>query len=95
MSQSKEVWGREYRVEVGTVIKPDNWQFGQRLERSEWDRAAFRLPSGRYPGVSTAVNVVITGRTLRRIGGSYWLRVLIEFVGDGEPSISHGGWMLA
>jgi hypothetical protein len=40
------------------------------------------------------VNVVVTGRTWQRREGDYWVRVRIEFVGDGEPSVFVGGWLL-
>jgi len=43
---------------------------------------------------SLAVNVVVTGRTWQRRQGDYYVRVEIEFVGDGEPSVFAGGWML-
>lgn len=90
-----EIYGRQVEVKVGSVIKPDGWSLAQRLEDSYWSEAAFRIPTSRLAGItSIAVNVTITGRTLQRREGSLWVRVQIEFVGDGEPSTYHSGWML-
>ena len=92
------IYGTEVEAKVGSCIRPDGWRFGSRLVPSDWDRAQFRLlrpnafPSD--PIQSLAVNIVITGRTWQRRQGDYWVRLRIEFVGDGEPSVFVGGWML-
>jgi hypothetical protein len=92
------IYGNEIEVKVGCCIRPDGWSFGGRLISSAWDKAQFRLPrpaafSG-DPIQSLAVNVVVTGRTVQLREGGYWVRVRIEFVGDGEPSTFTGGWLL-
>jgi hypothetical protein len=92
------IYDTEVEAKVGSCIRPDEWSFGSRLVPSAWDRAQFRLPRpNAFPGdpiQSLAVNVVVTGRTWQRREGDYWVRVRIEFVGDGEPSVFVGGWML-
>lgn len=89
-----QIYGQEIIPQINSVIKPDNWQFAQRLQPSDWEMASFRLPTSRNFGItSLATNVVVTGRTWQRREGDYWVRVKIEFVGDGEPSTFSKGWM--
>ena len=92
------IYGNEIELKVGSCIRPDGWNFGGRLISSDWDKAQFRLPrpaafSG-DPIQSLGVNIVVTGRTVQRRECGFWVRVRIEFVGDGEPSEFTGGWML-
>ena len=90
------IWNREYLPEVGSLIRPDGWRFSERLVESDWSEAEFYLLTGHCVGIQqVAVNITITGRTLQRFDGDLWVRVKIEFVGDGEPSVFHGGWMRA
>lgn len=80
-------------IKVGTVVEVDGWKFAEKLKPSDWDKAAFRidvLSSG--PIRDLAINVVVIGRTIRYKRGSEWVRVSIEFVGDGEPSTMHRGY---
>ena len=89
------IYGNEVEVKLGSCIRPDGWRFGERLTASDWNMAQFRLPTGSAgPIKSLAVNVTITGRTWQRREGDLWVRVRVEFVGDGEPSVFVGGWML-
>lgn len=89
------IYGNEVEVNVGSIIRPDKWRFAEKLVASEWDAAKFRIPlSSNGPIKSLAVNVTVTGRTYQRREGNYWVRVQIEFVGDGEPSTYSSGWML-
>ena len=82
-------------VQVGSVVKIDSWRISQVLESSDWEAAAFRIPTTNGVIRSLAVNVTVTGRTLQRLsGGGLWVRVRVEFVGDGEPSTYAGGWLL-
>jgi hypothetical protein len=92
-----EIYGVTYTIGVGTPIQPEEWKYTTRLAASDWDRAGFRIPSGVYPDVSVAVNVRITGRTLQRRPHSdmRWIKVEIEFVGDGAPSTFSPGWVAA
>jgi len=95
-SHEVTIYGKLHRVEVGTLIQPDEWFGSTRLESSDWDKAEFYLPSYRYEGVVTAVNIVVTGRTFQRrpFSDRLWVRVKIEFVRDGdEPSEFVSGWM--
>lgn len=81
--------------QVGSCIRPEDWPIGNRLAPSDWSQADYRLPVNSGGSIySLAVNVRVSGRTLRKIHGSYYVRVVIEFVGDGEPSTYTGGWML-
>lgn len=89
------IYGSEIEVKVGSVIKPDEWRFPEKLVASDWDAAQFRIPcTNGGPIKLLAVNVKITGRTWQRRECEYWVKVQIEFVGDGEPSTYSGGWML-
>lgn len=82
-------------VQVGGIVKPDGWRLAQKLTDSDWDAARFRIPTGQTVGIlSLAANVTITGRNPQRREGEWWVRVQIEFVGDGEPSTRSGGWLL-
>lgn len=88
------IYGNEVIVQVNSVIKPDDWQFAERLIHSDWAAASHRLLTGHNYGItSLAVNVKVTGRTWQRREGDYWARVEIEFVGDCEPSVFCGGWI--
>jgi hypothetical protein len=91
----KLIYGQEVEVKAGSHIEPDGWYVGQALVPSHWERADFYLSTGRAHGVTqVAVNIQITGRTLRRRMGSLYVRVKITLVGDGEPDREHGGWLL-
>lgn len=84
-----QIWGIDVTPKSGMLVQPDGWSWGMPLQTSEWDGSQFRIDSARYTDVSLSVNVKVTGRTLQK--GR--VRVQIEFVGDGEPSTFHSGWM--
>lgn len=81
---------KDLRVRVGDYVEPDTWRVGNYLTASDWEKAEFRLP-GLAP---VAVNIKVTGRKVREYNhaGDARVRVSIEFVGDGESSVSVGGW---
>ena len=82
-------------AKVGSFIKADGWKTGERLLPSDWDKADFYSPTGFSVGVlQVATNVYISGRKLLYKDGNKWVRIQIEFVGDGEPSSFTYGWML-
>ena len=87
------------KAEIGNYISPDEWKFGGILIESdnysdaEFAGCQFRMKSGNYEGVSYAVNIKITGRKINYDLFNKRIRVEIEFVGDGEPSIKTHGWM--
>lgn len=81
--------GRDVSPTLGRLVQPDGWAWAVPLQPSGWSAADFRLPSANYPDRSWAVKVTVTGRTVQK--GR--IRVKIEFVGDGEPSTFHSGWM--
>jgi len=88
------IYDETVEPKIGSFIKPDGWALGSKLEASDWDAAAFRIPlNSAGPITSLAVNVIVTGRTWQRRNASYYVRVRIEFVGDGEPSTFTTGWM--
>jgi hypothetical protein len=89
-------YGRTHTIQVGSYIKPEGWRLGNLLTPSDWDGAEFRIESPNYPGVTRAVNVTVTGRTFQGLPHSdaRWVKVRIEFVGDGEPSTSAKGWWM-
>lgn len=84
---------RETAPKVGSYVEPDGWRFGGRLLPETWEAASFRLPTGLTTVTSLAVNVKVTGTMYRYRRGSRWVRVKVEFVGDGEPSRFRGAWM--
>lgn len=88
-----EIYGREVEPTVGSYVVPELWRFGGRLQPSDWEPAKFYLPTNQTVIKAIAVNVTVTGRTLQRRQGDYYVRCQIEFVGDGEPSTFSGGWM--
>lgn len=79
---------------VGDYVKPDQWVMGDKLTFSDgfsdgsFPGCDFRLMS--HLGYNLAVNIIITGRTVRSNGK---VRCKIEFVGDGEPSVFTRGWI--
>jgi len=86
-----------YIPEVGDYVKPDGWNIGESLKEDDgfkdsmFPGCQFRLHS---IGGELAVNIKITSRMYRVFHGSWgWLRVEIEFVGDGEESQFCGGWL--
>ncbi len=92
-----EIYGVEIEAQVGSVIQPDAWKFGEKLLPCEWEKAQFRVKTWNteklYPA-GLAVNIEVTGRTWQRRNSAYWCRIQIEFVGDGEPSTFSPGWLL-
>lgn len=87
------IFNHEVKVEPGKVIHPDGWAWGTILLPSEWEKAKYRIHSVNYPDRVMAINVNITGRTLVRKAGDLWVRIKIEWVGDGEESTFSGGFM--
>ena len=94
--------GKEYCPTIGTCIVRDvhTTGVGELLTKGEepigtgFKGSMFRLPTRTLgPIKDLAVNIVITGRTLRRQWGGYYLRVKIIFVGDCEADTETGGWM--
>lgn len=49
--------------------------------------------NGGGPIKSVAIEVTITGRTVRTHGGAGYLKARITFVGDGEPNTYAAGWV--
>lgn len=85
---------------IGDYIMPDGWRgYGSTLEEgvhhkdSPWPGCSFYLPSAQYENVGSAVIIKVTGRTIRYFKEGPWIRVRIEWVGDGEPSNFDGGFM--
>ena len=83
-------------VDVGTYLEPEQWGIGNPLKKGLDGFCDYYLPTNSGgPVKEVAVNVIITGRTRIRRSGGYYVRVRIEFVGDGEPSTFTGGWIPA
>jgi hypothetical protein len=97
-SEIVDQWGDTVRPGVGSYVEPDEWNIGSSLEPGD-DRldagfagCQFRLLANRLQ-LRCAVNITITGRKTTRRNGADFVRVKIEFVGDGSPSQFAGGWM--
>ena len=85
----------ETEVKVGTYVEPENWTCGDLLEEGLPGFCDFYLPTHcGGPIKHVAVNVVITGHMPHRRLGTFYRRVRITFVGDGEPNTVTGGWIL-
>jgi len=89
---------------AGMFLAPDGWNArtvktprphwgGETLlECTDWDKAAFRLPT-RHIGIEVAINVRITGHRVHVWDGRHWVRTRITWVGDCEPDSYSGGWL--
>jgi len=98
--ETKIIFGREVRPEVGSLIELDDRDhIGELLREGDdftcpgYPGCDFRFPINFGPIKDVAVNVKVTGRTRQIRTGSHWVRVQVEFVGDCEPSTFAGGWM--
>ncbi len=92
-----EIYGKEVKVETGSVIRLDTGRVEKLFPCDDWDRANFRYPNpiqGWEESHAIACNVTVTGRTEQRYGGERWVRVSIEWVQDDDPSTFSSGWLL-
>ena len=84
------------RVDVGTYVEPEKWGIGNLLKPGLAGFCDYYLPTNSGGLIKElAVNVTITGRKRVHRQGSYWGRVKVTFVGDGEPDVTTGGWVHA
>lgn len=77
-------------------VQPDAWRFGTDLTPDDSGFCDVRLPSASKSDVAYPVVITQTGFAVRRIpgsGGSLGYRVSIEWLQDGEPSTTSGGWV--
>lgn len=98
MSNTATIQGYEVKAKAGDTIIIDGWYDRTELNESDWEEAQFRIPTNSGldggPIKSLAANVKITGRTFQTKFGEWnWVRIQIEFVGDGEPSTFVSGWL--
>ena len=78
---------------VGSYVEFGEWGTGRNLLASDWEKAAFRVETGRPVIESLAVNVKVIGRTAQILHGrGWWVRIVVVFVGDGEPDQTCKGW---
>jgi hypothetical protein len=91
--QAKIIENRVVVAKAGDWIKHPCGRMGK-LMASDWDMADFRWPL-QADGESRAVNIEITGRTFQRNrrANTSTVKVRIEYVGDGEPSVYVDGLM--
>ena len=98
-------WNEKWvEPKVGSVVKfDDSRRLPERLlEGDDYVDSGFPGCDFRYPNPvrewatsrAIACNVTVTGRTTQRKDGANWVRVLVEWVGDCEPSTYSRGWML-
>lgn len=90
------LYGRTHTLQVGSYIEPEGWFLGNCVESSEWDKAEFFLSTYSTTPKRLAVNLVVTGCDFqyRPHSDARWVKVQIEFVGDGEPSTFISGWWM-
>jgi hypothetical protein len=80
-------------IKVGTYIVPEKWGIGEKLKPGLAGFCDYYIPThSGGPIKEIACNVEVTGRKPRWFGGSWWMRVKIIFVGDGEPDTITRGW---
>jgi hypothetical protein len=78
---------------VALALEPVDWPVCQGLFASDWDKADYYIETGYNFGIKYfAVNIKPLKNTKARrrgIAGLDWqgVKVGIEFVGDGEPSV--------
>lgn len=91
----------DVKPEVGSLIVPDNWPMGQRLEPGcdvaddSFGGCQFYLPTGRDFGVKhIAVDIAVTGKKIVRRGAWDAVRVRIVLIGDGEANSVMGGYLI-
>lgn len=93
-----DLWSLGYEQQpqpkVDSWLELDSGARGYLLACDDWDKADFRLPVTSLQ-IEHAVNVYITGRLAhRRWKDDGWsVRVSVDFVGDGEPTVTVKGWM--
>jgi len=103
-SIANEIYGIVRQAEVGSFVRLDNGRcLGEKLLAGDdftcpgWEGCDFRFPNPINAWREThaiGCNVHVTGRTFRNVGGSLWVRVQIEWVGDCEENTFCGGYML-
>jgi len=94
--------GYQVIANLGNYINWGKKRLGEYLNPSDWELADFRLSTGMKWGItSLAANIRISGRKIIYRSGYCpvhqsirWVKVQIEFVGDGEPSTYSYGEML-
>ncbi len=88
-------YGNDVEIRAGRHIVIDGWgSIGQTIRADEVGFATYRIPTASGgPVQSLACEVTLTGRTLQRKMGSYYVKVNVNFVGDGEPDVNVPGWM--
>ncbi len=82
-------------IRVGNYIQPDGWKIGNTLAPGLPGLCSFYLRTNNPIITHLACNIEPTGRVLRRRFDAYYMRVRIIFIGDGEPDVVCGGWILA
>ena len=91
--------GIDVTPKTGSAISGDNWDFDVPLELPEegirdlFGPEVFRVTSPH--GRTLLVRVNVSGRKIRhRSNDRRSVRVVIQSVGDGEPDVSFGGWLV-
>lgn len=85
--KSKIINGWKVEAKVGYYVHPDGWRFGECLASSDWDDANYYLPTGYDFGIKQiATNIYISGGKMIHKDGAIYIRVQVEFVGDGDPN---------
>jgi hypothetical protein len=91
---NKVIENRLVEINVGSIIENAAGRT-EKLLPSDWDKANFRFPNPIWDWREThaiACNIQITGRTFQYRQGDYYVKVRIEWVGDGEPNSYSEGW---
>lgn len=93
------IYGIEVEPKVGDLIRFDGNPIYRKLLPGDcpvdesYPGCRFCLDSVQVKA-GIPVNIKVTGRTLKRYDARYWVRVVIEFVRDGEPNTFEKAWLL-
>ncbi len=79
----------------GDVIHPDGWRgMFTKLEPNECAGIPYRVEMPNYKGVTTSIDVVITGRRVHYDSSGYpKIRVKIIWINEDVPNEVSHGWL--
>jgi len=97
VANTVKIDGGYYRPGVGTALEVNGGIPGRLLPGDDFVDSGFPGCDFRWASMAgdIAINVTITGRTLRWRHSAFWIRARVEWVGDCEPSTFDKGWVLA
>jgi hypothetical protein len=86
------IYGNEYEIKVGSLVRPEKWAFSRRLEDGQGVSSFYLPTTSGGPITHLATEVEITGRTMQRVEGDYAVRVKFTLHPDWEGDRVFYGW---